>query len=116
MLLHTNTTKFAENLKKMDVTIFNNKKIRFSLGAEGPLLTMKNEADVDAIYNALEKAQAHYYNAKSLKDKALAKSLFEIHYKKYRIFCQLHDTFIEVSYILNIHDYPPNGSPVYEAF
>ena len=100
----------------MDVTIFDNKKIRFSLGAEGPLLTMKNEADVDAIYNALEKAQAHYYNSKSLRNKELAKSLFEIHYKKYRIFCQLHDNYIEVSYILNIHDYPPNGSPVYEAF
>ena len=78
MFFYTNTPKFAKNLKKMDVTIFDNKKIRFSLGAEGPLLTMKNEADVDAIYNALEKAQAHYYNSKSLRNKELAKSLFKI--------------------------------------
>ena len=116
MLLHTNTTKFAENLKKMDVTIFNNKKIRFSLGAEGPLLSAKNEADVDAIYAALEKAQAHFYNAKSLKNKGLLNYVFEIHYKVVRVICQLHNTFIEVTYILNKHAFPPNGNLVYEAF
>ena len=100
----------------MDVTIFDNKKIRFLLGAENPLLAMKNEADVDAIYTALEKAQDHFYNGKSLKNKDLINYVFEIHYKKYRIFCQLYNTYIEVSYILNIHAFPPNGNPVYEAF
>ena len=33
----------------MDVAIFDNKKIRYSLGAENGLLSFKNEADVDAI-------------------------------------------------------------------
>ena len=100
----------------MDVTIFDNKKIRILLGAEGPLLSMKNEADVDAIYTALEKAQAHFYNGKSLKNKDLIKYIFEIHYKQYRVFCQLFNTYIEVSYILNKYAFPPNGNPVYEAF
>ena len=100
----------------MDVTIFDNKKIRFLIGAENLLLALKNEADVDAIYAALEKAQSHFYNAKSLKDKDLLKHNFEIHYKQFRVLCQLHNTFIEVSYILNKYAYPPNGTPVYEAF
>ena len=100
----------------MDVTIFDNKKIRFLLGAENPLLAMKNEADVDAIYTALEKAQDHFYNGKSLKNKDLINYVFEIHYKYIRVIFQLKNTFIEVSSILNIHAFPPNGNPVYEAF
>ena len=100
----------------MDATIFDNKKIRILLGAEGPLLSMRNEADVDAIMGALEKAQDHFYNAKSLKDKDLVNHVFEIHYKQFRVICRLQNTFIEVTYILNKYTFPPNGTPVYEAF
>ena len=100
----------------MDVTIFDNKKIRFLIGAEGSLLLSKNEADVDAIISALEKAQQHFYNAKSLKDKELVNRVFEIHYKHIRVIFQLKNTFIEVSTIINIYAFPPNGNPVYEAF
>ena len=115
MFFYTNTPKFAKNLKKMDVTIFDNKKIRFLLGAEGPLLSIKSEADVDAIYAALKKAQAQFYNAKSLKNKELLNHEFEIHHKYIRVIFQLKNTFIEVPNILNIHAFPPNGTPVYEA-
>ena len=100
----------------MDVTIFDNKKIRYLLSAEGPLLSVKNEADVDAIVSALEKAQQQFYNTKSLKNKDLVNRVFEIHYKYIRVIFQLKNTFIEVSNILNIHAFPPNGTPVYEAF
>ena len=100
----------------MDVTIFDNKNIRFLLGAEGPLLSSKNEEDVDAIVSALEKAREHFYNAKSLKNKALVNRVFEIHYKQIRVIFQLKNTYIEVSYILNKYAFPPNGNPVYEAF
>ena len=99
----------------MDVTIFDNKKIRLLVGAENGLLSFKNDAEVDAIYAALEKAQDHFYNTKSLKNKDLVNTAFEIHYKKYRIICKLYNTFIEVSYIINIHAFPPNGNLVYEA-
>ena len=100
----------------MDVTIFDNKKIRYSIGAEGPLLSVKNGADVDAVVSALEKAQEHFYNDKSLKNKGLVNHEFEIHYKYIRVIFKLKNTFIEVSNILNIHAFPPNGTPVYEAF
>lgn len=100
----------------MDVTIFDNKNIRFLLGAEGPLLSSRNEEDVEAIVFALEKARAHFYNAKSLKNKDLENRVFEIHYKQIRVIFQLKNTFIEVSYILNKYAFPPNGNPVYEAF
>ena len=98
----------------MDVTIFDNKKIRYSIGAEGSLLLSKNEADIDAIVDALEKAQTYFYNGKTLKNKDLVNRVFEIHYKYIRVIFQLHNTFIEVSNILNIHAFPPNGNPVYE--
>ena len=100
----------------MDVTIFDNKQIRYLIGAEGPLLTAKSEADIDAVVSALEKAQAQFYNTKSLKNKDLMNRVFEIHYKYIRVIFQLKNTFIEVSSILNIHAFPPNGNPVYEAF
>ena len=100
----------------MDVTIFDKKKIRFSFGAENALLSAKNEADVEAIYTSLEKAQDHFYNAKSLKNKGLVNTIFEIHYKQVRVICRLQDTFIEVTYILNKHAFPPNGNLVYETF
>ena len=100
----------------MDVTIFDNKKIRFSFGAENALLSAKNEADVEAIYAALEKARDHFYNGKSLKNKGLLNTVFEIHHNQVRVICQLQNTFIEVSYILNKHVFPPNGTPVYETF
>ena len=100
----------------MDVTIFDNKKIHFLIGAENGLLSFKNEADVEAIYASLEQAQNHFYNGKSLKNKDLISHVFEIHYKQYRVICQLQNTFIEVSYILNKYVFPPNGTPVYETF
>ena len=100
----------------MDVTIFDNKNIRFAFGPENLLLAQKKEEDVDAIYTALEKARDHFYNAKSLKNKDLIKHVFEIHYKQFRVICQLQNTFIEVTHILNKYGFPPNGNPVYEAF
>ena len=71
---------------------------------------------VEAIVSALEKAQQQFYNTKSLKNKDLVNRVFEIHYKYIRVIFQLKNTFIEVSNILNIHAFPPNGTPVYEAF
>ena len=100
----------------MDVTIFDNKKIRFSFGAENVLLAQKSEVDVDAMYMALEKTRDHFYNDKSLKNKDLIKYTFEIHYKQFRVICQLQNTFIEVTLILNKYAFPPDGTPVYEAF
>ena len=100
----------------MDVTIFDNKKIRFSIGAENSLLSSKSDTDVDAIYTSLEKAQDHFYNTKSLKNKDLVDKVFEIHYKHIRVIFKLKNTFIEVSNIINIYAFPPNGNPVYEAF
>ena len=99
----------------MDVAIFDNKKIRYSLGAENGLLSFKNEADVDAIIERLEKAREHFYYAKSLKNKDLAMETYEIHYKHLRIIFTLRNTYMEVSYILNRNAFPPNGTPVYEA-
>jgi hypothetical protein len=99
----------------MDVAIFDNKKIRFSLGAENSLLSSKNEADVDAIIARLEKARDYFFNAKSLKNKDLAEKTYEIHYKQIRVIFKLHNTYIEVSYILNRNAFPANGNPVYEA-
>jgi hypothetical protein len=100
----------------MDVAIFDNKKIRFSLWAENSLLGSKNEADVEAIIDRLQKAEQYFYSAKSLKNKDLAMKTFEIHYKYIRVIFKLHNYFIEVSYILNSNAFPPNGNPVYEAF
>lgn len=100
----------------MDVAIFDNKKIRFSLWAENSLLSAKNESDVDAIIERLEKARDYFFSAKSLKNKDLVMKTYEIHYKHLRILFQLHNSYIEVSYILSRNVFPPNGNPVYEAF
>jgi hypothetical protein len=100
----------------MDVAIFDSKKIRFTVGAENGLLSSKNEADVEAIIDRLEKAEHHFFQAKSLKNKDLVMRVFEIHYKQFRIIFKLHNTYMEVLYILNSTVFPPNGNPIYEAF
>jgi hypothetical protein len=79
------------------------------------LLSAKNEADVEAIIDRLKKAEQYFYSAKSLKDKDLAMKTYEIHYKHVRIIFQLHNTYMEISHILNRNAFPPNGTPVYEA-
>lgn len=100
----------------MDVTIFDNKKIRFTDWAENSLLSSKNEADVKAIVDRLEKAAQNFFYGKSLKNKDLDRETFEIHYKHVRIIFKLHNTYMEVQHILNRNAFPPNGTPVYEAF
>jgi hypothetical protein len=100
----------------MDVTIFENRKIRFTVWAENSLLSLKNETDVEAIIDRLEAAKEHFMPSKSLKNKDLMMKTFEIHYKDFRLLFKLHNTFLEVLYILNKNVYPPNGNPVYEAF
>ena len=99
----------------MDVTIFDNKKIRFTDWAENGLLSFKNEADVEAIIDRLQKAEHHFFYAKSLKNKDLVMKVFEIHYNQLRILFKLHNTYMEVLYILSRNVFPPNGNPVYEA-
>ena len=100
----------------MDVAIFDSKKIRFTVWAENVLLALKNEADVEAIIESLEKAEHSFFYAKSLRNKDLFMKTFEIHYKQFRIIFKLQNTYMEVLYILNRHVFPPNGNPVYEAF
>jgi hypothetical protein len=100
----------------MDVAIFDNKKIQFTIGAENSLLGSKNDADVDAIIARLEQARNYFYSAKSLKNKALVMQTYEIHYKHFRIVFKLQNTYIEVLSILNSYVFPPNGNPVYETF
>ena len=100
----------------MDVTIFDDKKLRFTVWAENGLLSFKNQADVEAIVDRLEAAKDHFIPSKSLKNKDLINKTYEIHYKDYRVVFILHNTFLEITYIINRNVFPPNGNPVYEAF
>jgi hypothetical protein len=75
------------------LTIFDNKKIRFTDWAENSLLSSKNEADVKAIVDRLEKAAQIFFYGKSLKNKDLDRKTFEIHYKHVRIIFKLHNTY-----------------------